>query len=119
MTAILEANRCLACKKPACVEGCPVGIDIPGFVALIAQGDFEGAVRKVKETNMLPAICGRVCPQESQCEALCVLGKKGESLAVGRLERFVADWEREQGLVEPPPIGAPTGKSVGVVGSAH
>lgn len=117
MTAILEANRCLACKKPACVEGCPVGIDIPGFVALIAQGDFEGAVRKVKETNMLPAICGRVCPQESQCEALCVLGKKGEPLAVGRLERFVADWEREQGLVEPPPIGAPTGKSVGVVGS--
>ena len=117
MTAILEANRCLACKKPACVDGCPVGIDIPGFVALVAQGDFEGAIRKVKETNMLPAICGRVCPQEAQCEALCVVGKKGDPVAIGRLERFVADWEREHGLVEPPPIGAPTGKSVGVVGS--
>lgn len=117
MAAVVEANRCLACKKPACVEGCPVGIDIPGFVALIAQGDFESAVRKVKETNMLPAICGRVCPQETQCEALCVLGKKGDPVAIGRLERFVADWEREHGLVEPPPVGAPTGKSVGVVGS--
>ncbi len=117
VVAVVEANRCLACKKPACVEGCPVGIDIPGFVALVAQGDFESAVRKVKETNMLPAICGRVCPQEAQCEALCVLGKKGDPVAIGRLERFVADWEREHGLVEPPPIGAPTGKSVGVVGS--
>ncbi len=117
MTAVVEANRCLACKKPTCVEGCPVGIDIPGFVALIARGDFEGAIRKVKETNMLPAICGRVCPQESQCEANCVLGKKGDPVAIGRLERFVADWEREHGLMEPPPIGEPTGKSVGVVGS--
>ena len=117
MTAVVEANRCLACKKPACVEGCPVGIDIPGFVALIARGDFEGAIRKVKETNMLPAICGRVCPQETQCEANCVLGKKGDPVAIGRLERFVADWEREHGLMEPPPIGEPTGKSVGVVGS--
>lgn len=117
MAAIVEANRCLACKKPACVEGCPVGIDIPGFVALIALGDFESAVRKVKETNMLPAICGRVCPQEAQCEALCVVGKKGDPVAIGRLERFVADWEREHGLVEPPPTGAPSGKSVGVVGS--
>lgn len=117
MAAVVEANRCLACKKPLCVEGCPVGIDIPGFVALIARGDFEGAIRKVKETNMLPAICGRVCPQESQCEANCVLGKKRDPVAIGRLERFVADWEREHGLMEPPPIGEPTGKSVGVVGS--
>ncbi len=117
MTAVVEANRCLACKKPACVEGCPVGIDIPGFVALIARGEFEAAIRKVKETNMLPAICGRVCPQETQCEANCVLGKKGDPVAIGRLERFVADWEREHGLMEPPPIGEPTGKSVGVVGS--
>ena len=67
MAAVLEASRCLACKKPVCVDGCPVGIDIPTFVALVAQGDFEGAIRKVKETNMLPAICGRVCPQEAQC----------------------------------------------------
>jgi glutamate synthase (NADPH/NADH) small chain len=117
MAAVLEANRCLACKKPVCVDGCPVGIDIPAFVALVAQGDFEGAIRKVKETNMLPAICGRVCPQEAQCEALCVVGKKGDPVAIGRLERFVADWEREHGLVETPPVGAPTGKSVGVVGS--
>ncbi len=117
MAAVLEANRCLACKKPVCVDGCPVGIDIPGFVALVAQGDFGGAIRKVKETNMLPAICGRVCPQEAQCEALCVVGKKGDPVAIGRLERFVADWEREHELVEPPPVGAPTGKSVGVVGS--
>jgi glutamate synthase (NADPH/NADH) small chain len=117
MTAVVEANRCLACKKPLCVEGCPVGIDIPGFVALIARGEFEAAIRKVKETNMLPAICGRVCPQESQCEANCVLGKKGDPVAIGRLERFVADWEREHGLMEPPPVGEPTGKSVGVVGS--
>lgn len=117
MAAVVEANRCLMCKKPLCVEGCPVGIDIPGFVGLIAEGQFEEAIHKVKETNMLPAICGRVCPQEHQCESRCVLGKKGEPVAIGRLERFVADWEREHGLVESPPIGEPSGKSVGVVGS--
>jgi len=117
MVAVLEANRCLECKKPACVEGCPVGIDIPGFVGLIAQGDFEGAVSKLKETNMLPAICGRVCPQEEQCESLCILGKKGDPVAIGRLERFVADWERNLGKVKVPEVGEPTGKSVGVVGA--
>ena len=117
MTAVTEANRCLECKKPLCVRGCPVGIDIPGFVSRIAAGDFSDAVRKLKETNMLPAICGRVCPQEEQCESSCILGKKGEPVSIGRLERFVADWERSQGEVAVPPVGAPTGKSVGVVGS--
>lgn len=116
MTAILEANRCIKCKKPGCVGGCPVGIDIPGFIIEIASGDFEAAIRKMKETNMLPAICGRVCPQESQCEEVCIIGKKGDPVAIGRLERFVADWEREQGKMEVPQVGTPSGKSVGVVG---
>ncbi len=116
MIAVLEANRCIQCKKPTCVAGCPVGIDIPAFVQHIATGDFEGAIRKIKETNMLPAICGRVCPQEAQCEKECVLAKKGESVAIGRLERFAADWERVKGALAIPAVGAPTGKSVGVVG---
>jgi glutamate synthase (NADPH/NADH) small chain len=116
MIAVIEANRCIQCKKPACVTGCPVGVDIPSFVQYMAAGDFEGAIHKVKETNMLPAICGRVCPQEQQCEKECVLAKKGQAVAIGRLERFAADWERKYGMVETPPIGAPTGKSVGVVG---
>ncbi len=102
MIAVLEANRCIQCKKPTCVTGCPVGIDIPGFVQHVATGDFEGAIRKIKETNMLPAICGRVCPQESQCEKECVLAKKGQAVSIGRLERFAADWEREHGKVQPP-----------------
>lgn len=117
MTAVIEANRCLQCKKPTCVTGCPVGIDIPGFIERVAAGDFAGAVRKIKETNMLPAICGRVCPQEQQCEHECVLAKKNDPVAIGRLERFVADWEREHGQMEVPAVGAPTGKSVAVVGS--
>jgi len=112
-----EASRCLACKKPKCLEGCPVNVDIPGFIGLIAEGKFAEAARKVKETNCLPAICGRVCPQEVQCEAVCVLGKKGEPVAVGRLERFVADYEREHGLIELPAKAPPTGKKVAVVGS--
>jgi glutamate synthase (NADPH/NADH) small chain len=116
MAAVLEANRCIKCKKPSCIKGCPVQIDIPGFIGGIAQADFDGAVRKLKETNMLPAICGRVCPQESQCEEVCILGKKGSPVAIGRLERFVADWEREQGKGEVPAIGPQTGKSVGIVG---
>jgi glutamate synthase (NADPH/NADH) small chain len=112
-----EAARCLGCKKPGCVEGCPVGIDIPGFVLLVAEGDFAAGIRKIKETNALPAVCGRVCPQEEQCEIKCVLGKKGDPVAIGRLERFLADWEAEQGPIEPPPPPAGNGRRVAVVGS--
>ncbi|MBI5957837.1 MAG: NADPH-dependent glutamate synthase [Chloroflexi bacterium] len=117
MSAVVEANRCLQCKKPTCIDGCPVGINIPGFIEHVAAGDFEGAIRTIKETNMLPAICGRVCPQEQQCEKECVLAKKGDPVSIGRLERFAADWERTFGTVEIPPVEAPTGKHVGVVGS--
>ena len=112
-----EASRCLRCKKPKCVEGCPVGVDIPGFVGLISDGLFAQAARKIKETNCLPAVCGRVCPQESQCEALCILGRRGDPLAVGRLERFAADYEREQDAIEIPPKVPATGKRVAVVGA--
>jgi glutamate synthase (NADPH/NADH) small chain len=115
--AVTEASRCLQCKKPACVAGCPVAVDIPGFIALVRDGQFAAAARKIKETNVLPAVCGRVCPQEDQCEVLCVLGKKGEPVAVGRLERFVADWERERGLAEAPTRPEPTGKRVAIIGS--
>ena len=112
-----EASRCLACKKPACVEGCPVGIDIPGFIKCITEGDFAAGIRKLKQTNALPAVCGRVCPQEEQCEKTCVLGRKGESVAIGRLERFLADWEAGQGPIEPPPLPPPNGMRIAVVGS--
>jgi len=112
-----EAGRCLQCKKPKCIEGCPVGVKIPEFVNLIAEGDFIGAAKKLKEDNSLPAVCGRVCPQESQCESFCVLGKKDEPVAVGRLERFAADYERSKGTVELPQLPPPTGKKVAVVGS--
>jgi glutamate synthase (NADPH/NADH) small chain len=115
--ARLEAGRCLQCKKPKCIDGCPVEIDIPAFIQLIYEGDFMGAARKLKEQNSLPAICGRVCPQEDQCEKVCVLGKKDEPVAVGRLERFAADWERAQGDVQVPPKDPATGKRVAVVGS--
>ncbi|MCX7658899.1 MAG: dihydropyrimidine dehydrogenase, partial [Oscillospiraceae bacterium] len=90
--AIEEAKRCLNCKNRPCVDGCPVNVNIPEFIELVASGEFEKAYDKVKETNSLPAICGRVCPQESQCEKYCVRAKKGESVGIGRLERFVADW---------------------------
>lgn len=116
-TAMLEASRCLQCKKPKCIEGCPVNVKIPEFIALIAEGDFSGAARKLKETNALPAVCGRVCPQESQCEAKCVVGKKGEPVAIGRLERFAADYERNQGEVSKPQMASQTGKKVAIVGS--
>lgn len=116
-TAELEASRCLSCKKPKCVEGCPVAVDIPGFISLIKGGDLVGAARKIKETNVLPAICGRVCPQETQCEAKCVVGIKDQPVAIGRLERFVADYERNQGRVELPPAVPATGKRVAIVGS--
>ena len=116
-TAMLEASRCLQCKKPKCIEGCPVDVKIPEFIALIAEGDFSGAARKLKETNALPAVCGRVCPQESQCEAKCVVGKKGEPVAIGRLERFAADYERNHGKVSKPKMAPPTDKKVAIVGS--
>src|SRR4030042_2977552 len=100
--AQLEASRCLQCKKPKCMEGCPVEVEIPAFIKLIQEGDFAGAARKIKEKNALPAICGRVCPQEDQCEKVCIVGKKDQPVAVGRMERFVADWERNKGLVTVP-----------------
>ncbi len=114
--ALAEASRCLSCKDPKCVEGCPVNVDIPGFIKQICEEDFGGAIKKIKGTNALPAICGRVCPQETQCEALCVLGKKGQPVAIGRLERFCADYEHQKG-VKVPDIPKSTGKKVAVVGS--
>lgn len=114
--ALAEASRCLSCKDPKCVEGCPVNVDIPGFIKLVCEEDFSGAIERIKGTNALPAICGRVCPQETQCEALCVLGKKGQPVAIGRLERFCADYERQTG-VKVPEVPEPTGKKVAVVGS--
>lgn len=114
--AMQEAERCLQCKKPLCIGGCPLYIDIPGFIRAVANGEVEEAARIVEESNMLPAICGRVCPQESQCEGECVLGKKGEPVDIGRLERFVADSAR--GTIRPPPAkAADTGKKVAIVGS--
>ncbi len=115
--ARLEALRCLQCPKPVCIDGCPVGINIKDFINLVAQGDFLGAASKIKEDNMLPAICGRVCPQEEQCEAKCVVGIKGEPIAIGRLERFVADYEREHVGLRTPEIKSKTGKKVAIVGS--
>jgi glutamate synthase (NADPH/NADH) small chain len=114
--AVLEALRCMNCVRPSCVKGCPVCIDIPAFVQKVANKDFAGAVEVVKENNMLPAICGRVCPQETQCEGACILSKKEKPVSIGALERFVADWEREHG-VKTPEVAAPTGKKVAVVGS--
>ena len=116
-TAVEEAQRCLQCANPPCVKGCPVGIDIPAFVDLIRKADFEGSLAKIKETNTLPAICGRVCPQEEQCEVVCVMAKKYKPVAIGRLERFVADWERDRGLVSTPELAPPTAHRVAVVGS--
>lgn len=113
--AVAEAKRCLNCPKRPCAEGCPVEIEIPEFIRLIANEDFDGAAEKIKEKNSLPAICGRVCPQEEQCEGMCVWGKKEQSLAIGALERFIADYERQRG-VKPPPTPEPTGRRVAVVG---
>ncbi len=116
-TAMLEASRCLKCKKPRCVAGCPVNVDIPGFIALVQEGKFLEAAWNLKEQNALPAVCGRVCPQEEQCEKLCVLGIKGESVAVGRLERFVADYEHNTGNIKIPEITVKTGKRIACVGA--
>lgn len=115
--AIAEASRCLFCKVPHCVEGCPVNIDIPGFIKLVLEGKFVDAAARLKEQTALPAVCGRVCPQETQCEARCALGIKGESVAIGRLERFAADYARDQGGELPPEIAPSTGKKVAVIGS--
>lgn len=112
-----EADRCLQCKKPSCVKGCPVGVDIPAFIDLVLRGDFTGAIRNVWSQNALPAICGRVCPQEIQCEGMCILAKKDAPVAIGNLERFVADYERAYGSGQLPPRAKPTGKKVAVVGS--
>ncbi len=115
--AIAEAQRCLQCKNAPCVKGCPVEVNIPQFIKLIREGKFIEAARKIKETNSLPAICGRVCPQEEQCEAQCVLGKISKPVAIGNLERFVADYEREQGNVSLPSITNKTKGKVAIVGA--
>ncbi len=115
--AMKEAERCLQCKNPSCMKGCPVSIEIPHFIRYIKEGDFTKAIRKIWERNSLPAVCGRVCPQEIQCEGNCILGKKDDPVAIGNLERFVADWERAHGKGELPPKAEPTGKRVAVVGS--
>jgi len=114
--ALLEAQRCLTCKKPQCIDGCPVEIEIPAFITLIKEKNYNEAIRKVKEKSSLPAICGRVCPQEEQCEKYCVKGKNGDPVSVGRLERFIADIEQEKGI-SIPSIAEPTGKRVAIIGS--
>jgi len=119
--ARIEALRCLQCKRQPCVEGCPVRIDIPAFVKAVGDGDFDQAVAIVKRNSLLPAICGRVCPQEVQCQQNCTVGRSlkdvGKAVSIGRLERFVADREREAGEIDTPPVKAETGKRVAVVGS--
>ncbi len=115
--AKMEAMRCIQCPKPTCVEGCPVGVKIKDFISLVAEGEYLKAAEKIKEDNMLPAICGRVCPQEEQCEAKCVVGKKGESVAIGRLERFVADFERQNVGIREAVIKPKSGKKVAIIGS--
>ena len=116
-TAMEEAKRCLQCKKPSCVAGCPVEVDIPGFIKLIRDGEFTAAIRNLWSKNSLPAVCGRVCPQEIQCEGVCIVGKKGDPVAIGNLERFAADYERAHGTGALPPRAELTGKKVAVVGS--
>jgi len=112
-----EALRCLACARPTCTKGCPVAVKVKEFVALIIEGDYLGAAAKIREDNALPAITGRVCPQEEQCEGDCLINKKTDSLAIGHLERFVADYERETGQIGIPYIAPPTGMKVAIVGS--
>jgi glutamate synthase (NADPH/NADH) small chain len=115
--AVAEAKRCIQCKNPGCVTGCPVDVNIPTFIRLIAEGRFVEAAQAIKKTNALPAICGRVCPQEDQCEKNCVLGKKGEPVAIGALERFAADYERKTGKITIAEKAEPNGKKVAIVGS--
>jgi glutamate synthase (NADPH) small chain len=115
--AVSEAKRCLQCKKPFCVQGCPVAIDIPAMIKLIAENDIKGSIKKAKQTNALPAVCGRVCPQENQCEKVCILKNKGTPVAIGHLERFVADWEAKHTEVTPPERVSPSGPKIAVIGS--
>lgn len=115
--AKIEASRCIECAHPACVKGCPVGVKVREFVELVVQGDYKGAAAKMREDNVLPAVTGRVCPQEDQCEGACVMGKKFDPLAIGYLERFIADWEADAGEIAQPPRAAATGKKVACVGS--
>lgn len=115
--ALLEAKRCLDCKNPVCIDGCPVRIDIPGFINLIIEKDYAAAADKIREANYLPAICGRVCPQEDQCEIMCILGKKHEPVAIGKLERFVADYEMANNLFKSPVVTNHINKKVAIVGS--
>lgn len=114
--AVVEAQRCLSCPKPKCVEGCPVGINIPGFIGRLKESDFEGAAKEIAKYSALPAVCGRVCPQENQCEGKCVLGIKGEAVSIGKLERFTADWARENN-VNLAQKAEPNGKKVAVIGA--
>ena len=115
--AMAEAQRCLLCKRPTCIDGCPVHINIVGFLELAAQGDFRGAINLIKQSDALPAITGRVCPQETQCEQVCVMARKYEPVAIGRVERFLADWEASQGDLPVPELAPPSGKKVAVVGA--
>ncbi|MFA5794093.1 MAG: NADPH-dependent glutamate synthase [Candidatus Brocadiia bacterium] len=115
--ALKEASRCLQCKRPICVKGCPVEVNIPAFIKLISEGKYAEAAYKIKETNTLPAVCGRVCPQEGQCEKECILSKKGDAVAIGALERFVADYERKNNLVKVPDIADKKNRMVAIVGA--
>jgi len=115
--ALEEASRCLQCPKPQCVSGCPVGISIPEFIKLLKEKKYEEAINKIKEKNVLPAICGRVCPQEEQCQKLCIMGKAREPVSIGRLERWLADWERKKGNVKAEKTAQSTGKKVAIVGA--
>lgn len=115
--AVAEAQRCIQCRKKPCISGCPVQVDIPAFVDLVAKQDFKGAARKLKQQNSLPAVCGRVCPQEDQCEKVCTLGFKGQPVAIGRLERFAADYEAGQDELEIPQAAGYPGKKIAIVGS--
>ncbi len=116
LEAVSEAQRCLNCSKPRCVEGCPVGVEIPTFIRLIRERKYDAAIQKIKEKNSLPSICGRVCPQEEQCQKNCVRGIRGEPVSIGRLERFVADYEREKGLLIPTIVRS-TGNKVAIIGA--
>ena len=114
--AMCEAERCINCKNAQCMKGCPVSINIPGFIEQVKLGNFEEAYRIISESSSLPAVCGRVCPQESQCEGKCIRGIKGDAISIGKLERFVADWARENGI-KPAPAKEKLGKKVAVIGS--